>query len=198
MILLVLMSVGAGMIFGILGFGNNWIFSKGVDIFLALLIFFVGWEMGSDVERVRNVLKKGYKLLLIPFSSILGSIVAGFTIGLFLKMGPRGGAVVASGMGWYSFTGSFLTSQGYETLGAIAFTANILREILTIFFAPLLARIDVLAPVASGGATSMDSTLGIIRLVSGREIEPISFLNGFVITLVVPIVSPLLVEILLK
>ncbi len=198
MILLVLMSVGAGVMFGILGLGNHWIFSKGVDIFLALLIFFVGWEMGSDVERVRNVLKKGYKLLLIPFSSILGSIAAGFVIGFFLKMGPEGGAVVASGMGWYSFTGSFLASQGYEKLGAVAFTANIFRELLTIFLAPLLVKIDTMAPVASGGATSMDSTLGVIRLVSGKEIEPISFLNGFTITLVVPVVSPLLVEILLK
>ncbi|HIP91917.1 MAG TPA: lysine exporter LysO family protein [Thermotoga sp.] len=198
MILLVLISVGAGIILGTLDLGNSWIFSKGVDIFLALLIFFVGWEMGSDVERVQRTLKKGYKLLFIPFFSILGSIVAGFIIGLFLKIGPKGSMIVASGMGWYSFTGSFLTSQGFETLGTVAFISNILREILTIFFAPLLAKIDALAPVVSGGATSMDSTLGVIRLVSGKDVEPISFLNGFIITLMIPIVSPLLVEIFLK
>jgi uncharacterized membrane protein YbjE (DUF340 family) len=47
-----------------------------------------------------------------------------------------------------------------------------------------------LAPVASGGATSMDSTLPIIVTASGKEYAMISVFSGIVLTILVPFLVP--------
>lgn len=196
MIFLILGSTGFGILLGLLKVGNTTAVSQGLVWSLALLIFVVGWEMGSELNVVKRLLKRGPKLLLVPLVGTLGSVTFGALSGFFLNLTPLQSAVVASGMGWYSFTGSFLSTQGWPQLGAVAFAANVFRELLTILLAPLLARLDPIAPVASGGATSMDSTLGVVRVFSGKDMGPVSFLNGFVITLLVPPVSSLLTRFL--
>ncbi|HCZ06118.1 MAG TPA: hypothetical protein DHV12_03115 [Thermotogae bacterium] len=196
MILLVLGSTGLGILLGLIRVGTPGIFDKGLVWSLAFLIFVVGWEMGSELEMVKRLLKRGPRLLLVPLFSVAGSVVFGMFAGFLLDITPIQGAVVASGMGWYSFTGSFLSAQGWTHLGAVAFAANVLRELFTILFAPLLSRVSPIAPVASGGATSMDSTLGVVRVFSGREMGPVSFLNGFVTTLLVPPITYILSRLL--
>ena len=53
--------------------------------------------------------------------------------------------------------------------------------------APLLARFfGPLAPISSGGATSMDTTLPIITNVSGKEFVILSIYHGFVVDFSVP------------
>ena len=65
--------------------------------------------------------------------------------------------------------------------------SNIFREIITLLFAPLLAKyFGELAPIAAGGATAMDTTLPIITKFSGKEYGIISLFSGIVLSLLVP------------
>ncbi len=43
-----------------------------------------------------------------------------------------------------------------------------------------------LAPISSGGATSMDTTLPVITATSGKEFAILSIYHGFIVDLSVP------------
>ena len=65
--------------------------------------------------------------------------------------------------------------------------ANIYREILTLLIAPLLAKVfGPLAPISSGGATTMDTTLPIISQTCGQQYVVVSLFHGFVVDFSVP------------
>ncbi|MCF0160822.1 MAG: lysine exporter LysO family protein, partial [Bacteroidaceae bacterium] len=77
-------------------------------------------------------------------------------------------------------------------LGTIALMANIIREVITLLGAPLLVRIfGRLAPISSGGATTMDTTLPIITETCGNQFVMVSLFHGFVVDFSVPFLVPL-------
>jgi uncharacterized membrane protein YbjE (DUF340 family) len=83
-----------------------------------------------------------------------------------------------------------------ETLGTIALLANVIRELLTLIFAPFLMKaFGKLAPVVSGGATAMDTTLPIITRVSGNEYGMMALFSGVVLTILVPFLVTLILSI---
>lgn len=87
----------------------------------------------------------------------------------------------------YSLSSLLITRLSNETLGVIALLSNILREILTLLATPLLVQhFGKLAGIASGGATSMDTTLPVITRFSGKEWSIISVFSGVALTLLVP------------
>jgi len=58
---------------------------------------------------------------------------------------------------------------GGMKLGAIAFLANLFREIVTFFVLPVVAKyFGGVTSIAPGGATTMDVTLPLIQRVSGE------------------------------
>ena len=68
-------------------------------------------------------------------------------------------------------------------------STNIAREIITLLGAPVLARLfGPLAPISSGGATSMDTTLPVITSVSGRDFVVLSIFHGVIVDFSVPII----------
>ena len=70
--------------------------------------------------------------------------------------------------------------------------ANILREITTLLAAfPIRKFFGPLAPIASGGATSMDTTLPVIVATSGKTYAIVAVFNGMVLTLIVPVLVAL-------
>lgn len=72
-------------------------------------------------------------------------------------------------------------------LGTIALLANIIREMITLLLAPLIAkRFGPLAPISSGGATTMDTTLPIITQSVGQRYVALSIYHGFVTDFTVP------------
>ncbi len=76
--------------------------------------------------------------------------------------------------------------------GYLAFLANFLREQLTYLLVPLIVITGFrdASLVSIGGATSMDDTLPIYRLYMGETGGFIAFINGFVITIVLPELLP--------
>lgn len=65
--------------------------------------------------------------------------------------------------------------------------ANIIREMITLLFTPLLAKwFGPLAPISSGGATTMDTTQPIITQTVGQRYVALSVYHGFVTDFTVP------------
>jgi uncharacterized membrane protein YbjE (DUF340 family) len=103
---------------------------------------------------------------------------------------------VAFGMGWYSFTGPYLAAAGDAAGGAYGLLVNFLREQLTFVLAPLLARrFGKVGVLAMGGATTMDNTLPLYTALYGSSFSIYAFANGVVLTVLVPIIVPLIHQI---
>jgi uncharacterized membrane protein YbjE (DUF340 family) len=90
-------------------------------------------------------------------------------------------------MGYYSLSSILITQYKGIELGTIALLANIFREVLALLLAPFLVKyFGKLAPIAAGGATTMDTTFpGIVRY-SGKEFSIVSIYHGFITDLSVP------------
>ncbi len=180
-------------ILGILAGNLEWISidSLGFDISfwaLALLMFCVGISVGSDLGALRNLRALDSRLLLLPLVTIIGSLAGCVIAGLFLPWRSIPDTLaVGSGFGYYSLSSIFITQYKGAELGTVALLANIARELITLLGAPLLLKIaGPLAPISSGGATTMDTTLPIITTVSGKEFAILSIYHGFVVDFSVP------------
>ena len=89
---------------------------------------------------------------------------------------------LSSGFAYYSLSSIFITEYRGAELGTIALMTNIIREMITLLLSPLLARVfGPLAPITSGGATTMDTTLPIITHTVGERYVALSLYHGFVI-----------------
>ena len=94
---------------------------------------------------------------------------------------------IDSGFAYYSLSSIFITEYRGAELGTIALLANIIREMITLLLTPLIAkRFGPLAPISSGGATTMDTTLPIITQTVGQHYVALSIYHGFVTDFTVP------------
>jgi len=167
-----------------------------LDIGLCLLLFFVGIDIGSNKKAFAHLKKLGFKLLLIPISAALGSIIGGMVISLVLGMSIFEGGAIGAGFGWYSLSAILIAPYSAE-VSTIAFLTNVFREILAIIFIPVTAKyIGFFETIALGGATSMDTTLPIITRNTNGETAVVSFVSGLVMSIFVPILVPLFIALI--
>lgn len=69
---------------------------------------------------------------------------------------------------------------------------NVLREITTLLFAPLLLRLfGPLSPISIGGATTADTTLPIITRTCGPQFVAIAIVHGLLVDFSVPLLVTL-------
>lgn len=154
---------------------------------LYILMFLVGVGIGSD-KKAWEILKSAkLKIVLVPLTVIIGTFVGVAIISFFIDIGLRESLAIGAGFGYYSLSSIFITKISGEALGVVALISNISREISTLLLTPLLVKyFGKLAPIASGGATSMDTTLPIITKFVGKEYAIISVFSGIVLTILVP------------
>lgn len=157
-------------------------------ITLALLIFFVGLSIGSDMATLRALRGLDRRLMLLPAATIAGTLAGCLILSLFLSgRSPADVLAVGSGFGYYSLSSIFVTRYKGPELGTISLLGNVAREMITLLGAPLLMKLaGPLAPISSGGATSMDTTLPVITAASGKEFVILSIFHGFTVDLSVP------------
>lgn len=161
---------------------------------LYMLMFSVGMSVGNDAETLKGFRKLPKRIVALPFLSIAGSLLGGVAAALILGSGFFSILAITSGQAYYSLSSIIITERLGISLGAIALLANVMRELLTIVLAPLLAKyIGPLAPIAAGGATTMDVTLAPILKASGSEYLVPSIYHGFVCDFSVPILVTLFV-----
>ena len=162
---------------------------------LYLLLFFIGIDIGKNNNILNDLKKLNKKVLFLPFITIISSLAGGAVASMLLSLSIGESVAISAGMGWYSFSAIELSKVSVE-LGGIAFLANIFRELLAIFFIPVIAKkIGSFESVSIAGATAMDSVLPIINKSNPAEISIISFYSGLIISIVVPILIPILVNI---
>ncbi|MEG0774647.1 lysine exporter LysO family protein [Clostridium sp.] len=181
----------------ILGIGCGFfIFPEGIianldtvaSLSLYALIFFVGIDVGSNKDILKDLRSLGFKILLVPIGGIMGSLIGGFITGLIFNMAINESLAIASGFGWYSLSGVMLKELGGEALGAIAFLTNVFREVFAVILIPFLAKkMNYYTAIAPAGATSMDTTLPLVAKATNPEIVVISFINGVIMSSLVPV-----------
>lgn len=155
---------------------------------LCALMFCVGLGMGSDPDTLRRFRTLNPRLALLPLTTICGTLAGAALAGLILPLRTIPDAMaVGSGFAYYSLSSIFITEYKGAALGTIALLSNIIRELITLLAAPLLVRwFGNLALISAGGATTMDTTLPIIRRYSGPEFVVVSIFHGFVVDFSVP------------
>jgi len=155
---------------------------------LYVLMFLVGIGIGADRKSWSILRTMKIKIILIPIGVIVGTFsgAALFSV-LIPDLRLKEVLAVSAGFGYYSLSSLFITELSGEMLGVVALLSNILREIFTLLATPLLViYFGKLAGIASGGATSMDTTLPVISRYSGKEWSIIAVFSGVILTILVP------------
>lgn len=161
------------------------------SISLFILIFLVGIDIGGNKKIIEDIKNLGLRVLIIPFGGVIGSLLGGLIIGTIFNMSINESLSIGSGFGWYSLSGVMLKNLGGEALGAISFLSNVFRELLAVILIPILAKkLNGYTAIAPAGATSMDTTLPLISKATNSEIAVVAFINGVVLSSLVPIFVP--------
>jgi uncharacterized membrane protein YbjE (DUF340 family) len=152
------------------------------------LMFSVGLSIGHDPQTIQNFRTLNPRLVLLPIGTILGTLSAALLISLLLHHRTISECMaIGSGFGYYSLSSIFITEYKGAELGTVALLSNIAREIITLLCAPLMVRwFGNLAPISSGGATTMDTTLPIITQTAGQKFVIVSIFHGFIVDFSVP------------
>lgn len=157
--------------------------------FVALcgLLLFVGLGIGLNPEMKKEVRSLSPRMALLPVVTIIGSWLGALLIWTMLHRTLSDCMAINSGFAYYSLSSIFITEYRGAELGTIALLANIIREMLTLLGAPLMARwFGPLAPISAGGATTMDTTLPILSQTVGQRYVALSIYHGFVVDFTVP------------
>jgi len=193
MTLSIILSIIIGIISGILIIPDSLApyMDQITTIALNILILFVGIDIGMNKHIFKDLKKHGYLILLVPLAIIIGSLLGGLLTGILFKYKMNLSLSIASGFGWYSLSGILLSKLHNAEIGAIAFLTNVFREILTVLSIPFLAKyLNGYTAIAPAGATSMDTTLPIISEYTNPEIVVVAFINGVILSSLVPILVP--------
>lgn len=160
-----------GLLGGIEKMVPSWLLDGDVSfVALCCLLLFVGLGIGLNPEMKKEVRSLSPRMALLPVVTIIGSWLGALLIWTVLHRTLSDCMAINSGFAYYSLSSIFITEYRGAELGTIALLANIIREMLTLLGAPLMARwFGPLAPISAGGATTMDTTLPILSQTVGQR-----------------------------
>lgn len=165
-----------------------------IDIGLMLLLFFVGIDIGLNRSVFGRIKAIGLRILYIPTAIILGSIAGSAVAGMLLGMPFNEAGAVGAGLGWYTLS-SILVANYSSQLSAMAFIANVTRELMAFMIIPIMAKkLGFLEAIAPAGATAMDTGLPIVSRSTDPETAIIAFVSGVICTASVPVLVPLILN----
>lgn len=156
---------------------------------LDVMIFIAGIEIGSNrgiLKRICN-LHSALLALAIPLAVACGSICGALLLGHIAGLSAYDSLLVGSGLGWYSFSSVVISAMYSTEIGTVAFLANMMREISGFFLIPLFVRVHKFLALAPSGAATMDSGLPVVIKYTNLHVGMYSFINGLVLTLIVPV-----------
>ena len=156
---------------------------------LDVMIFIAGIEIGSNrgiLKRICN-LHSALLALAIPLAVACGSICGALLLGHIAGLSAYDSLLVGGGLGWYSFSSVVISAMYSTEIGTVAFLANMMREISGFFLIPVLVRVHKFLALAPSGAATMDSGLPVVIKYTNLHVGMYSFINGLVLTLIVPV-----------
>ena len=159
---------------------------------LCLLLVCVGFSIGQNDELRHNLRQIKKSHILLPLITIMGTWVGALLTSLLLTdRSLTDWLAVSSGFGYYSLSSILITEVRGIELGTVALMYNVMREMMTLLFAPMLLKFfGPLAPISIGGATTADTTLPTISRISGTHYVPIAIFHGLMVDLSVPFLVP--------
>lgn len=152
------------------------------------LMLCVGITIGNDREMLRRFRSLNPRIALLPVFTIAGTLVGSLAASMLLPHHDTAEVLaIGSGLGYYSLSSILITDVFGAETGTIALVANILRELITLLFAPLLVRLfGTFAPISAGGATTADTTLPAIVGSSGTQYSILAVYHGCATDFCVP------------
>lgn len=187
----VAVSLVGGLLFGYLFFDTG--VKDTLDLILMsaldVMIFIAGIEIGSNrgiLKRICN-LHSALLALAIPLAVACGSICGALLLGHIAGLSAYDSLLVGGGLGWYSFSSVVISAMYSTEIGTVAFLANMMREISGFFLIPFLVRVHKFLALAPSGAATMDSGLPVVIKYTNLHVGMYSFINGLVLTLIVPV-----------
>ena len=199
----ILASVAAGMAMGYLVIrrvfeGNMDQFDSlaglAIKIGLCLLLVFIGLDLGLDGTVVDNFKKVGLRILVFPAVVIAGTLAGAAACSLFMDFSLKECLAIGAGFGWYTLAPGIIMENGYVTASAVSFLHNVMRELFSIIFVPLVAKkIGYIETTGMPGAAAMDVCLPIVEKSTRSDIAVYSFVSGVILSAAVPVLVPLLI-----
>ncbi len=166
----------------------------GIMFGLSLLLVFIGLDLGLDGTLVENFRKVGLRIFVIPLVVVISTLLGALVCSLFLSLSAKECMAIGAGFGWYTLAPGIIIENGYVTAGAVAFLHNVMRELLSIVFVPLVARkIGYIECVGMPGAAAMDVCLPIVERSTRSEIAVYSFVSGAILSALVSVLVPLII-----
>ncbi|MCL6638648.1 MAG: lysine exporter LysO family protein [Firmicutes bacterium] len=197
MIIIVLLSITAGILIGHLAMPAEWVcaLDKLSTIALCLLLTGIGIDLGCRKEVFQRLKDMGWRIALVPLLVAGGSIGGAWLAGVLIGLPAREATAIGAGFGWYSLSGVLIAKIYNVETGALAFLTNVMRELMSFILIPLLAaKMGRLAAIAPGGATTMDTTLPLIARATDSDTAVIALVNGTALSALVPFLVPLLIN----
>lgn len=193
----VLVVLGLGVILGLSFPVPDFLLNKSLSTYiLYALMLQVGISLGCSDSLKKLVRNFDFRLLLIPLSTIIGTLIFSAAASLVLtKWTAADCMAVGSGFAYYSLSSLLITQlkeasvgvQIASELGTIALLTNIFRELMSLVGAPWFRKyFGCLAPVSAAGVNSMDVVLPTITRFSGKEMIPVAILHGILLDMSVP------------
>ena len=164
---------------------------------LYLLLVLAGMTVGFDLKALGIVRELRGRILLIPLGvvagTLCGSTLAWLILSGFSDLSLPESLAVGAGFGYYSLATVIITRLGDPALGSVALLSNMIHEALALLLPPLVVRLTGrLGPVLAGGAAAMDTCLPVVAQVSGERCAILAVFSGMCLTLLVPVIVPLL------
>lgn len=157
---------------------------------LISLLFLVGLQLRLNGMPLRQILinKVG---MMTTFVLVVSALLGGFLAAAILGIPIKTGLALSSSFGWYSLSSILMTDYHGPIIGSIAFFNDLLRELLAALLIPTLIRQYRITALGLCGATSMDFTLPLLQKGGGISIVPAAIVQGFILSLLVPILLTL-------
>ena len=163
-------------------------------IVLCALMFLVGMDMGHSVMVVTSLKTAGFRVLVFPVASMVGTMVFGIAACLAFGFTAREATAIPIGFGWYSYAPVVIASAGnqYMVASAVSFMHNVIREVSGIILIPVAAKkIGYLEAASIPGIAAMDVCVPIVARACRPDTVIYSFSIGLIMCVVTSVGVPL-------
>lgn len=164
-------------------------------VLLCILMFFVGLDLGGSDTVIESIRKAGYRVILFPIATMIGTMIAGVAACLVMGFSLREGSAICIGFGWYTYAPIVIASAGqqYMIASAVSFMHNVIREVTGIIFIPLVAKkIGYMESTGVPGIAAMDVCLPIVERSCGPNMVVYAFATGLIMCIVTSLGVPLI------
>lgn len=153
-------------------------FSHALLLILIVLI-------GIDLSTVRLARLTKHQIW-VPCAMLFAIFIAAYIAHWLLPHSFTALLTVASGFGWFSLSGSLVTSLLGKEMGSFALLTDLIREFYGIVLLFLCGHSLPRSVIGVCGATAMDSSLPFIKQNCRSSDVQMAIFSGFILTLLAP------------